>query len=299
VRSDDAFENFGWNPHVKDGLVICTLDPVNRPCSGDKVCAHALPLVISAARTQVSAPFSTPYVPPPPRLQAAVRAFQHEYWLADGLTVVNYGNVGALAGCNDCESDQFMRQGGYTYRWKNLVFENTNVRTKWVAPFKDIFQDLDGSLTGVGPNSTVLPYWAFNNWPECPRDAVGTFAYGTVCNSSVAVRRVVIDAVNPTQLYGLNMNITSSVGSARLQWRPKEEYGWAVPMVNQHNYRMGWQPSLMDIVAMDIRYSNAMYLPQEAVSVKCGRVRLASCESSGAHVLCSFLPACASRPRNL
>ena len=129
----------------------------------------------------------------------------------NGATAVNYGAQPVLAGCNDCESENNYKQGAYTYRWANLSFVNSRVRTMWVPPYKDIFQDLDGSLMG-GVNGTVLPFWGWNNWPECPRDTVGTFGFGSVCDPTVQVRRLVIDSVSPSNLYGLNLNISSSAG---------------------------------------------------------------------------------------
>lgn len=82
-----------------------------------------------------------------------------------------------------------MKQGGYTYRWSGLSFVNSAVRVGWAAPYKDIFLDLDGSLTGW-VNGTVLPFWAWNAWPECPQDRIGMFSLGSVCNPSVRVRTV-------------------------------------------------------------------------------------------------------------
>ena len=176
----------------------------------------------------------------------------------NGLTAVNYGDVPVLAGCNECESDTNYKQGGYTYRFANLSFVNSAKRTTWVSPYKDIFQDVDGSLAG-SVNGTVLHYWGWNDWPNCPRDTVGTYDYGTVCDGSVQVRRLVIDAVQPGNLYGLNILISSDAGSGSLPWRPKEEYGWVAPVVNTHNYVMRWD-SQTDWYQMDIKYSNPAYL---------------------------------------
>ena len=177
-----------------------------------------------------------------------------------GLTAVNFGNVPVLTGCNECESDTNYKQGGYTYRFANLSFVNSAKRTTWESPYKDIFQDVDGSLTGW-VNGTALPYWGWNNWPSCPRDTVGTFAFGSVCDNTTQVRRLVIDNVLPGNpgLYGINLNISSAAGWGSLSWRPKEEYGWVGPVVNTHNYVMRWQ-SLSDWYQMDITYSNPAYL---------------------------------------
>lgn len=46
----------------------------------------------------------------------AVWGPESEDFYADGLTIVNYGRSGALAGCLGCNSDEHYKQGGYTYR---------------------------------------------------------------------------------------------------------------------------------------------------------------------------------------
>lgn len=216
-----------WNPHLKDVLFVCTLDPARNPCA-----LH----------------------------HRAVEAFQQEWWFADGLTIVNYGAAGALAGCSMCSSDTEYKQGGYTYRWQRLTWENTTVRTYWNDPKKDIFWDLDGTLSDVGPNTTVVPYWGWNNAPECPRDMVGTYQYGHVCNSSVQVRRIQIDNVLPSNLYWMNMNVSSNFGWSALPFRPKEIYGWVYPAVNRYWYKHGFIGSLSDWRTVSIRYSEPEYL---------------------------------------
>lgn len=108
-----------------------------------------------------------------------------------------------------------MKQGGYTYRWAGLSFVNSSTRVGWSSPFKDIFLDLDGSLTGF-VNGTVLPFWGWNNWTECPRDSTGRYSFGSVCRPAVQVRRIVIDNVAPGNLYGLNLAISSAAGAGSL-----------------------------------------------------------------------------------
>lgn len=62
---------------------------------------------------------------------------------------------------------------------------------RFACPEKQIFFDLDGSLTNRGPATTVTAYHAFNEWEECPR-ANATFSNGLICNSSVRVRKLSI-----------------------------------------------------------------------------------------------------------
>ena len=51
-----------------------------------------------------------------------------------------------------------------------LEFTNVNKRIRWSYPFKGIFKDEDGSLTGKGANSWATPRFRHNEQPECSVD---------------------------------------------------------------------------------------------------------------------------------
>ena len=73
-----------------------------------------------------------------------------ENFLATGLTIVNYGTSGALAGCLDCSSNEDYRQGGFTYRYGRMRFVNSSVRITWPEPYKEIFQVSAGGVRACG-----------------------------------------------------------------------------------------------------------------------------------------------------
>ena len=196
-----------------------------------------------------------------------------EFFLLAGATFVNYGAVGALASCADCDQDDNLRNGGYTTRMRGLRFVNTSVRVLWTSPFRDIFSDLDGSLTGTAPGAWAMPYYAFNNWPECSRDVGGALGGGHVCTSAVTVRRMQMDNAKPVaQLQFKNINVSSPVGSDVILFRPKEIYGWAWPAVTNaapapsasgpKDYSIGFQsaPWLVDWLGLNLRYSEPDYV---------------------------------------
>lgn len=113
---------------------------------------------------------------------------QDEYWHVEGATFVNYKDSGAIAACAGCDSDQFMKQGGYTYRFAGLQFDNTAKRVEWKPPFKQIFFDLDGSLTGH-TGGTACPMYDYNRCPECSEGG-SVYDDGLVCDNRVRVRRL-------------------------------------------------------------------------------------------------------------
>ena len=113
---------------------------------------------------------------------------QDEYYYGKDLTFVGYGS-GAIAGCAKCGSQTDMKQGGYTFRLSGLKFYNTTKKVRFTVPFKQIFQDDDGSLTGTA-GGWATAYRAFNVWPgQCERKGE-EFDTGIVCDNTVKVRRL-------------------------------------------------------------------------------------------------------------
>ena len=103
-----------------------------------------------------------------------------------------------------------------------------------------------------------MPYYGFNAWPECPQ-AGAEFEYGLICNSSVQVRRLQIDNVNPSSLDFQVLQLVSAAGNGTIGFLPKEIYGWVVPVVNTHAYKTSFL-SLSDWQSMRIRYSEPEYV---------------------------------------
>ena len=184
-----------------------------------------------------------------------------ENFYATGLTIVNYGASGALAGCISCSDGEDYRQGGFTYRYGNMKFVNSNVRVTWVDPYKEIFRDLDGTLSNQADGGWVVAHFAYNDWPECPRDTVGTFDGGNVCPDNVIVRKISHDLILPTQLNWQNMNVSSSQGWSSVQYRPREYGGWVYPYVTGHWYSNGWvTPGQIDWRQFRLQYATPWYV---------------------------------------
>jgi hypothetical protein len=57
----------------------------------------------------------------------AIQAPQQEYFFASNITFVNYGSSGAIGGCSGCVSGENEAQGGYTVRYENLKWINTDL----------------------------------------------------------------------------------------------------------------------------------------------------------------------------
>ena len=95
----------------------------------------------------------------------------------------------AIGSCSHCFHPAATDSGARTVTFSGIHFD-ASVATKisYQYPFRDIFYDLDGTLTGLGPHSWASPYFKFNVQPECIVDLA---VYdGILCNNKVQIRRV-------------------------------------------------------------------------------------------------------------
>lgn len=184
---------------------------------------------------------------------------QNERFFGAKLTFVNYGQTGAIAGCADCDDPAFMKQGGYTYRLTGLRFVQSPVRVRWTVPYKSIMHDLDGSLTGRGPRTWALPYYKFNQHAACREmpegSSLGGGQAGMSCDSSVGVRRLLLDRVEPgwkldRKYIALSQTdpvpgLTEEDTTDGIAFRARDFWGWSVPLVTVPGtpgrfYNMWW-----------------------------------------------------------
>ncbi len=91
----------------------------------------------------------------------------------------------ALGSCSHCFHPASTDSGARTVAFSKLYFDPTTVTTKirYQYPFRDIFYDLDGTLTGLGAKTWATPYWKHNDQPEC-QDQLEVYD-GLICNSNI------------------------------------------------------------------------------------------------------------------
>ena len=86
----------------------------------------------------------------------------------------NFGISGALGDCSHCFHPAATDSGARTYYTSGLIFDAATVPKKiWYQyPFRGIWSDLDGSLTGLGAGSWATAYFKHNEQPECTTNLV-------------------------------------------------------------------------------------------------------------------------------
>lgn len=204
-------------------------------------------------------------------LGPAIWGPQDEFFHVRGSTIVNWGpHNGALSSCAKCDSSTLMKQGGYTTRWEGMLFVNSPKRVSWVAPFRDIFRDLDGSLSGQ--RGWVTPYRAWNHFDTVSSHPgvvanvdgyadVDVFDGGLLLSDDVQVRRVALDNVEPAELDWATLYVSSDAGADSDLFKPRDTYGWVFVAVSQRSYSLQLGQDI-DWRRLRIKYSHPDYVDE-------------------------------------
>lgn len=106
--------------------------------------------------------------------------------------------MAALGSCSHCYLSCSTDSGARTVKWSGLQFDEATVprRIRWETPYREIFHDLDGSLTGLGANSWATPYWRHNDHPTECQHLPDKFD-GLICNPTIQIRRLVFENYDP------------------------------------------------------------------------------------------------------
>lgn len=87
-----------------------------------------------------------------------------EWFGVDGAKFYNFdfNNAAALGDCSHCFHPASSDMGARTVALQNLEFTDVTKRINYQYPFRGIFWDRDGSLTGLGAGSWATPNWKHN-----------------------------------------------------------------------------------------------------------------------------------------
>jgi hypothetical protein len=148
-----------------------------------------------------------------------------------------------------------------------LIFDDATVphRIRYQYPWRAIFFDLDGSLTGLGANSWTTPYFKHHEVAECQfDDATLTLMGGVVCDDTIEVRRIAFHGAQSSSVFrGMELKVAiydTDITRPMIQAGTLQEYlddeanygvhfmkeklkpmnSWAVPFVTGHTYRAHW-----------------------------------------------------------
>ena len=194
---------------------------------------------------------------------------QNEYFYLEDTTVINSGQREVFSACNECDTGEEFRQGGFTTIFKNTNFINSSIRIRWTPHFKEIFWDVDGSL--IGEEDGMITYnYPYNAWSDCYLADTITYDNSMICKNSTKIRRFAVDNFQPdSSLRFTALTVASSEGAANIPFLPRDLYGWVTPLVDGHEYAIIWNNSGasdggQSATAFRLGLSTAPYLEETA-----------------------------------
>jgi len=106
-------------------------------------------------------------------------------FLVQGARFYNYnwGDAAALGSCSHCFHAAATDSGARTITFRNNTLDATVNRTaNFQYPWRAIFHDEDGSITGKGPGSWLTPHFPHHLGPGCEHKPEHG---GVFCDNSV------------------------------------------------------------------------------------------------------------------
>jgi hypothetical protein len=75
----------------------------------------------------------------------------------------NWGHAAAFGTCSHCWHDAATDSGARTIRVEGLTFTDCDYKINYETPYRDIFYDVDGTLTETEAGAWATPYWLHNH----------------------------------------------------------------------------------------------------------------------------------------
>ena len=198
----------------------------------------------------------------------------------------DWNNAAALGTCSHCFHDAATDEGARTITTSGFYFDATVPRRiRYQTPFKAIFKDLDGTLTGLGANSWATYYYRSHLWDgECTHEA--DVYDGVICGSNVELRTIKFSTYTPSGLFdgmGLKVlqyddDIINAFNETELEtyiddrdnygsfnWKFKPSKNWAQPFVTGHKYKISWGVTGIDFEAMNFEVAQPYHPDDKSV----------------------------------
>jgi hypothetical protein len=179
-----------------------------------------------------------------------------ENWQAHGISFYNFNwnEAAAFGSCSHCWHPQTSDHVARQYDVSNMYLDESVTRVfKYGTPFNGIYHDLDGSVTGLGPDSWATHFEASHIVPECQMDLIKWD--GHVCNSSVQIKGINFFNGAPNDVVGIGLKILpyddylidpmteeeleayidNEENYGTIEWKTE---GWGVPFVTGHKYKI-------------------------------------------------------------
>ena len=178
---------------------------------------------------------------------AGIKTPRSPYLIVESVTFVNFDREGctAIAACSHCKN----LQGGFETRYRDIRFVNSPRLTTWEWMHEHYHRDLDGTLTGTGEHSILVPTSEILP-PTCvAHDSSSYDAPGSICPGSVEFTRFALYNPKPSDALKFDtFNLTNTYGTTTLEYEDKrllvKDGHMALLPVNQ-SYAIDWNVGIV------------------------------------------------------
>ena len=150
---------------------------------------------------------------------AGIKTPHSPYLSVGSVTFVNFDreNCFPIAACSHCKN----LQGGFETRYSDISFLNTPRLTTWQWMHEHAHRDMDGSLTGTGQPSVIVPSAEIYP-PSCtPHEPSSHGVPGSICPGSQEFTRFGLHSPSPDSLTTQMLNISNSHGTTVVEYEDK------------------------------------------------------------------------------
>jgi hypothetical protein len=212
-----------------------------------------------------------------------VTASRKEFFEINDVTFYNFDKSEAQSAIFDCSQCFFSdnEEHARTTRVSGLIFDSATVlyRLSFQTPFRGIFEDTDGSLSGTA-GQFITAYWKHLDVDECEQSD-SKLVDALVCDTSVQVRRVSFHGMTPTgtlrgqaiKIIGWDDSVIEALEAADETGEAYDAYvaddenytdmkyddkgapspGWHVPFVTGHKYKVSFGAVGLDFEKMSLQ----------------------------------------------
>ena len=200
-----------------------------------------------------------------------------DFLLVNNVSFYNFSlqyNMIALQSCSDCDRSPIT--GGKTTKFSNLSFSNVYRKILWNSPQKEIYVDLDGTLSGK--KGMLTPYYAhLNGIAECISLDPSIYGNSIFCNESVEIRSLMFRNPAPIEMYRVleirilripsltyNMSLENEANftQSMITKSTDTSNSWDLAFVTGYIYNIHWHLGNLDWTHMNF-YPSPVWKPED------------------------------------
>ena len=205
-----------------------------------------------------------------------------DFLMINNISLYNFSlqyNMVAFESCADCNT-LLKITGGKTTKFANVTFNNVDSKIVWGGTKKEIYLDLDGTLTGTGNRSMITPYYPhLSGLPEC-LTILNSSLYddAVLCNQSLQLRSLMFRNPIPNEMYrgleirvlripDINYNLSLAndsnfTRSVMYKISVDTKYTWDLVFATGYIYNVHWQNGNLDWTHMNF-YPSPVWKPED------------------------------------